>query len=260
MGFEKGERFGLFLPNCPYFVIAYYGALKAGATLVNYNPLYAEKELAHQIEDSGTSWMITVDLDMLYGKMEAMLAGTDLRRLIIAPFQKILPFPKNILFGLVKGKELAKPHYTRRILSLDSVLAAGEGHSWQDPQTDPVNDIALLQYTGGTTGVPKGAMLTHANVSINAQQAKLWFADIQEGEQKMLGVLPFFHVFAMTAVMNLSVLAGLEIFALPRFELEDTLKLIHKKKPHLFPAVPAIFSAMNNASTIADYDLSSLLY
>ena len=130
----------------------------------------------------------------------------------------------------------------------------------QIPDIDPENDIAVLQYTGGTTGLPKGAMLTHYNIYANAVQAQAWFPEIEAGVHKMLGVLPFFHVFAMTAVMNFSVINGLEIIAMPRFDLKDALKIIDKKKPNIFPAVPAIYSAINNFKQRDKYDLSSVKF
>ena len=157
-------------------------------------------------------------------------------------------------------REMGRVQYTRRVVAWDDVLEQGDAHDFQVVDIDPVEDVALLQYTGGTTGVPKGAMLTHGNIVANVQQCALWFADLKPGEQRMLGVLPFFHVFAMTAIMNLSVWAGLEIIAMPRFDLEDTLKAIDKKKPHIFPAVPAIYSAINNSPKTKKYDLSSILY
>jgi long-chain acyl-CoA synthetase len=259
-GLKKGEPVGLLLPNCPYYVIAYFGALKAGATVVNFNPLYAEKELAHLIEDSGAEILVTLDLKLTFRKVEHVLAGTRLKSVIVCPFADVLPFPKKQLFTMLKARELARVQYTRRIRQWDDVIEAGRGHEFVLPEIDPVEDIALLQYTGGTTGTPKGAMLTHRNVVANVQQCAFWFADLKPGEQRMLAVLPFFHVFAMTAIMNLSVWAGLEIIAMPRFELEDTLKVIAKKKPHLFPAVPAIYNAINNSPKTKKYDLSSLLY
>jgi long-chain acyl-CoA synthetase len=126
------------------------------------------------------------------------------------------------------------------------------------PVIDPDADLAVLQYTGGTTGLPKGAMLTHSNLTCNVEQCLHWFVDAKPGQEKMLGVIPFFHVFAMTAVMNLSVRAGFEIVALPRFEMLDTLKLIHKHRPSYFPAVPAIYNAIVNSPHVAKYDLTSL--
>lgn len=257
-GLKKGDKVGLCLPNCPYYLIAYYGVLKAGGCVVNFNPLYAEKELAHQIEDSETEIMVTLDLAMMYNKMEKMLAGTRLSSLIICRFTDILVSPKNILFSVFKRNEIAKIRPQKRVHWFHDITN-NEGRI-NAVQIDPENDVAVLQYTGGTTGVPKGAMLTHYNIYANAQQCAAWLGEVRKGQQRMLGVLPFFHVFAMTAIMNLSVINAFEIIALPRFDLKDTLKIIHKKRPHFFPAVPAIYNGINNSPLSKKYDLSSLEY
>ncbi len=255
-GIGKGRRVGIFLPNSPYFIIAYYAIVRTGATAVNYNPLYSEKELIHQINDSATDTMITADLELLHGKMKQVIGKTTLERLIVCRFTDILPFPKNILFPLLKGKDLAKVESSNSIEWYEDVI---DHNRMPEPvEIDPVNDVALLQYTGGTTGTPKGAMLTHQNIVANTLQCALWLTGVNKGEDKMLGVLPFFHVFAMTTVMNFSVLNALEIVCLPRFELEATLKLIHKKKPQFFPAVPAIYNAINNYKKLEAFNLRSL--
>jgi long-chain acyl-CoA synthetase len=258
MGIGKGTHVGLFLPNCPYFLIAYYGVLKTGATVVNFNPLYAERELTHQITDSETDYMVTADLSLLYGKAQKMLESTRLKKLIMCRFAGALPFPQNIFFPIFKRADQAKVQYSDRIVAFDALI--DNTGQMKPVSIDSVNDIALLQYTGGTTGVPKGAMLTHGNIWANTHQAVAWFAGVPSGERKMLGVLPFFHVFAMTAVLNFSVLKALEIIALPRFDLKQTLKVIHQKRPHFFPAVPAIFNAINHEQTLKSYDLSSLQF
>lgn len=257
LGVQKSSKVGIFLPNCPLFLIAYYALMRLGATVVNYNPLYATEELANMIEDSETDVMITLDLEMLYGKMEKMLSNTRLEKLVIASFVDLLPFPKNYLFKFVKGKELASVTETRRIFRYENLI--DNDGQYTPVEIDPENDVALFQYTGGTTGLPKGAMLTHANIVANTEQAAMWLG-CNEGEDKMLGVLPFFHVFAMTAVMNLSVRKAMEILALPRFEMDAALKLIHDKKPTVFPGVPAIFNGINNHKKLAKFDLSSLKY
>ena len=257
LGVKKGMKVGILQPNCPYFMITYYALMRLGAVVVNYNPLYAEKEIANMIEDSETDMMVTLDLEILYGKISKMLHDTRLDHIVVCSFLDILPFPKNTLFKYLKGGELAKIPENKRIswyhdlIDNDGVL--------KPVVIDPHEDIALFQYTGGTTGVPKGAMLTHANVVANTTQAALWLG-CEEAEEKMLGVIPFFHVFAMTAVMNLSVLKAMEITAIPRFELDQTLKLIDKKKPTIFPAVPAIYNAVNNHKKAGKYDLSSLKF
>lgn len=258
LGVEKGSRVGLFLPNTPYFLIAYFAIAKTGGTIVNFNPLYAEREIAQQIEDSGTDLMITLDLKVVYGKVEKMLHSTRLNQLIICPFADLLPFPKDKLFSMVKAKDIARVPNDDRHIFFDHVI--DNDGQFVPPPVDPETDIALLQYTGGTTGVPKGAMLTHSNITSNVDQIIKWFPDLKPGEDKMLGVIPFFHVFAMTAVMNLSVRLGLEIIALPKFELEATLKLIDKQKPTIFPAVPAIYNAINNYPKLHRYNITSLRY
>ncbi|MCB9982745.1 MAG: long-chain fatty acid--CoA ligase [Rhodospirillales bacterium] len=260
LGVQKGQKVGLFLPNCPLSLIAYYGILKTGATVVNYNPLYVRDELAYQIEDSETDIMVTLDLAMLTDKMEEMLSDTRLERLIIGKFAEMLPFPKNLLFPLLKKSDIANVKPSERITWL-SDLMNNDGQPAK-VEIDPLEDVALLQYTGGTTGTPKAAMLTHMNIYANAVQAYANFPEpdmsVDNGHEKMLAALPFFHVFAMTVCLNMAVLAGMEIVTIPRFDLNDALNLIHKKKPKYMPAVPAIFSAMNNHPKIADYDLSSL--
>jgi long-chain acyl-CoA synthetase len=258
LGVTPGQKIGLFLPNCPYFLIAYYGILKTGASVVNFNPLYAEKEIAHQITDSETDMLVTLDLALLYTKANAMLHSTRLQRLILCRFTDILPFPKNILFPVFKAKDKAKIEPSEKILWFHD-LVANDG-AVSVPAIDPENDIAVLQYTGGTTGVPKGAMLTHHNVRANALQSVAWFGNVKHGESRMLGILPFFHVFAMTAVMNFSVATGSEIIAMPRFDIDEALKIIQKKRPHYFPAVPAIYSGINNHPDLKKYDISSLEY
>jgi len=258
MGVKKGDKIGLFLPNCIYVPIAYYGALKIGATVVNYNPLYAEAELRHQIEDSDTDIFVTLDLKLMTDKAVKMLSDTRLKKLIICPFIDVLPFPKNILFPIFKGKDRGKVAFTKRILSYDDII--DNDGKVTAAKLNLTEDIAVLQYTGGTTGVPKGAMLTHANIHANAVQAYSNFPDPQGQHEKMLAVLPFFHVFAMTVCMNMAVLAEMEIVTLPRFELNDSLKLIEKTKPQYMAGVPAIYNAINNHPKLAKYDLSSLNY
>ncbi|MGH1398761.1 MAG: long-chain-fatty-acid--CoA ligase [Alphaproteobacteria bacterium] len=257
-GVKKGDKIGIFLPNCPYFVIAYYAILKIGGCVVNYNPLYAEGELRHQIEDSDTDIFITMDLKLLTDKAVKMLSDTRLKKLIICSFTDILPFPKNILFPIFKAKEKAKIAFTKRILSYDDVT--NNVGDYVPAAIDVKTDLAILQYTGGTTGVPKGAMLTHHNIYANAVQAYANFPAPEGRHEKMLAILPFFHVFSMSVCMNMAVLAGMEIVTIPRFELDDALKLIHKLRPDYMAGVPAIYNAINNHKRLKKFDLSSLSY
>ena len=257
IGVTKGTKVGIFLPNCPLFLIAYYALMRCGATAVNYNPLYASAELANMIEDSDTDVVITLDLEMLYGKMSEMLHKTRLEKLVVASFTEFLPFPKNYLFKYLKSKELSDIPENRRVFRYEDLI--DNDGKYAPVEINPKEDVALYQYTGGTTGLPKGAMLTHANIVANTEQATMWLG-CQKEEDRILGVLPFFHVFAMTAVMNMSVRSAMEIIALPRFELDATLKLIHDKKPTIFPAVPAIINGINNNKKLKKYDLSSIKY
>ena len=257
IGVVKGTRVGLCLPNSPYAVIGYFAILKAGATVVNFNPLYVERELAFQIKDSGTEIMLTIDLKLIYPKIAAMLEQTDLRKIVVCPMAGILPKVKSLLFRILKRGDVAsipndEQHTTfaalTRTAAIDSSIPV------------EVNDLAVLQYTGGTTGRPKGAMLTHANLSANISQMLHWFPDLRLGEEKLLGVLPLFHVFAMTGVMNFAVAAGAEMILLPRYDRDQVLKTINNKRPTLFPAVPTIYTSLNEAPTLSKYDLSSITF
>ena len=256
LGVEKGVKVGLFLPNCPQFVVAYFGVLKAGGTVVNYSPLYSEEELAYQIEDSETDIMVTLGLAALYPKMAALLKQTRIRRLVVGNLQDVLPFPKNLLFPLLKRGDLAKvpddADHTpfRRLLDNDG--------RHEPPEIDPREDIAVFQYTGGTTGVPKGAMLSHANLHANIHQALRWNPTLEPGRERMMGVLPFFHVFAMTVVMNFTIAIGGSIVMRPRFELDPVLQDITKKKPTLFPGVPTMYTAIVNHPKPGSFDLTSI--
>jgi len=259
-GIGKGDKIGLFLPNSPYYYVSYYAILKTGATVVNFNPLYAKSELEYQIKDSDTKMMITLDLALLYDKVLGCLETTPLEHILVCKMADILPFPKNFLFPFVKKKELADlKRDDRHAFWNDFLMSAGD-EALKAVEIDPKEDVAILQYTGGTTGVPKGAMLTHYNVYANTLQSKAWFKSVRLGEEKMLGVLPFFHVFAMIVVLNLGVHSGMEIIAVPRFDLNDVLDIIKKRKPTLFPAVPAIYTSIVHHKEIKNYDLSSIRY
>jgi long-chain acyl-CoA synthetase len=256
LGVKKGTKVGLFLPNCPQFVVSFYGILKAGGTVVNYSPLYAEPELLHQIEDSHTDMMVTLNLQVLYPKMRSLLAKSRLTKLIVGTLPDVLPFPKNLLYLLAKSKDVAKVPTDVEHISFRELL--NNDGAFQPADIDPAEDVAVLQYTGGTTGVSKGAMLTHANLYANTMQATLWFADLEYGQERMMGVLPFFHIFALTVVMNQSIHIGGEIIIHPRFELVPVLKDISAKKPTIMPGVPTMYTAINNYPELSKYDLSSI--
>lgn len=259
IGVKKGTKVGLCLPNTPYSVICYFGALKAGGIVVNYNPLYAERELAFQIEDSKTEIMVTMDLEAIYPKVGAMFTRTDLKKIVVCRMAGILPPVKGLLFKLLKKSDVAKVPFDAQHISFEA-LTNNDGQI-TPPSIDPMEDVAVLQYTGGTTGQPKGAMLTHANLTINAKQLSVWTDPsgiLQDGQERVIGVLPFFHVFAMTVVMNQGLSKGYELVLLPRFELDMLLKTVDRTKATLVPAVPTIYTAINHAPNLKKYDLTSI--
>lgn len=261
LGVKKGTKVGLFLPNSPTFIVYFFAVLKAGGTVVNYNPLYTVAELSQQVRDSDTELMVTLDLKVLFDKVEALLEANCLKRAIVASFPALLPVTKATLFRLFRSKELARPLASpqREKIILEAEVMAGAGRPEPVP-IDPLNDVAVLQYTGGTTGTPKGAMLTHANVYVNVQQVAAAAPDLQNGVERVFGVLPFFHVFALTVVMNLGIAHAAEIVIMPRFALGDALKLIDKTKPTILPGVPTLFNAIMNHPRLDSFDLSSLKF
>ena len=258
LGVIKGTRVALCLPNTPYTIIAYFSVLKAGGVVVNLNPLYTERELAEQIKDSGAEILLTLDLAQLAAKADGLLAATGLRRVILCPMRDALPLLKSLLYRVFKSDETAPIPHDATHMSFAELLECGK--EFHPPDIDPHRDIAVLQYTGGTTGTPKAAILTHANLSANVEQAHAIFPGMRLGEERILAVLPFFHVFAMTVVMNLGIKTGAELILLPRFTLNEVLRTIDDKRPTLFPGVPTIFTAINNAPHLNQMNLSSLRY
>ncbi len=258
LGVKRGTRVGLLLPNCPYSIIAYFGVLLAGGIVVNYSPLYAAPQLRDQVENSGTEFMVTLDVELLYPKVAPMVGTTCLRQLIVGSLADVLPFPKNVLYPIAKRKDLYRGARKANDVAFRDLLQ-NDG-KFTPVQVDPERDVAVLQYTGGTTGVPKGAMLTHANLYANAHQALLWLEGAEWGREKMLGALPFFHVFAMTVAMNLAIYIGGEIILHPRFVLDDVLRDIHRKRPTLVPGVPTMFAAINQSPKVKRLDLRSIKF
>jgi len=260
LGIGRGSHVGLLLPNCPAFVVYYYAILKTGGTVVNFNPLYSIPELTHQAKDGMVETMITLDLSATFPKAKSLLDNGILKRIVVVPFQDMLPRLKGVLFGAFKRKEVAswKNGAGSKIVSSNEIQ--NNDGRFDGPRID-VEDIAVLQYTGGTTGTPKGAMLTHANLSVNVQQINEWFHGLAiEGEERFLCVIPFFHVFAMSCLMNFAVTIASTMILLPRFELKQALKTIDKEKPTIMAGVPTLFNAIAKAPNLKKYDLSSLKF
>ncbi len=265
LGLKKSSKVGLFLPNCPQFVVAYLAVLKAGGTVVNCSPLYSEKEIGFLVENSDAEMIITLDLEILYPKAKKVMeycntkGSGKFKKLIVANLPEVLPFPKNALFKIFKSGDVSSVKYDENVISWADVLKLGERSSKDISAIKvDVNDTAIIQYTGGTTGTPKGAELTHANVYVNTIQSKLWGAVMPDGEGIMLNVLPLFHVFAMTVGMLFSLASAGKMILHPRFEALKVLKDIQKKKPHYMPGVASMFNAINNYHGVEKYDLKSL--
>jgi len=258
LGVRPGDRVGLMLPNSPYYVFLYFAALKIGATVVNFNPLYAPPEIENQVKDSGCRIVATIDMPSIYDKINRLIGKSCLEQIIVCRMADILPPFLALLYPFVKYHEIVRVADDAHHKGF-ARLCENEG-DFTPAKIDVLKDLAVLQYTGGTTGVPKGAMLTHANLSINVVQSRNLFPGVIRGQEVMLGVLPFFHVFAMTAVLNVTVLLAGKIVMLPRFDLAQVIKVIHKKRPTLFPAVPTIYTAINHYPKLSRYNLHSIKY
>jgi long-chain acyl-CoA synthetase len=257
LGVGPGTRFGLYLPNTPYYVVLYYAALATGATVVNFNPLYAKEEVLWQIQDSGTTILATLDVDVLWSKVTPAIADGRLKKVVLCKMAGVLPFPKNVLFPLLKHKDLAKVERSASVIAFER-LVANDGR--QEPVAIDPASPALFQYTGGTTGVPKAAVLSHRAIAANASQVRMLMPTLALGAERFLGVLPLCHVFAMTAVMNIAMTTGSQIILLPRFELDQLLTTIDRLRPTIFPGVPAIYGAINHAKKVDRYELKSLKF
>lgn len=254
-GLRPGDRIGLCLPNTPYFVVLYFAALKVGAIVVNFNPLYAPAELVHQIRDSGTRMLVVPDLAMIHDKAVTIAAEAGLERLIVCPMADILPPLMSWGWRWLKRSQHPKLSADWRGLAWRDLIA-------REAPPDPVelhpDDIAVLQYTGGTTGVPKGAMLTHANLTANSAQMLVHVGDPGEQQQRTLGVLPMFHVFALTSVLNFSIEVAAEIVLLPRFDMDEVLSALKRKPVTQFFGVPTLYVALGNLPREKLPDLSAL--
>jgi long-chain acyl-CoA synthetase len=255
-GVNKGDSVAVLLPNVIPCVAACYAILKIGGITVMNNPLYSDRELEHQFNDSESKLLIT--LDLLGNRMIDLRPKTKVKQIIYTSIGDYLPFPKNLLFPLVaKKKKLAA-----------DVKSAENVYKWKDvlakstskpPDVElSFDDVAMYQYTGGTTGVSKGAILTHGNLSKNVQQAAAWFPTLKSGEETMLGALPFFHVFGLTASMNLAIRKGWGNILVPKPQPEPLLETIRKFKPTFAPLVPAMIIGMLNHPDIDKVDMTSI--
>ncbi len=264
MGIKPGDRIGLFLPNVPIYASAYYGAMMAGAVVVNYSPLYTVEELAWQVGDSGTRVLVTLDVPELFGTAEKVLHSSELEGLIVGSLAEMLPWLKGLALRLFRRSQIARLPKDPAIRHWSDSLGAWDWSVWEagaGPQLaeyDPDSDLALLQYTGGTTGRPKGAMLGHRQLTMNAQQVAAINPFGNPTDEVFMGALPFFHVFANTSLLNHAVASGASIAMVPRFEAAQVLATIEKYGATGFPGVPTMFQALLDHPNLSKTDLSTL--
>jgi long-chain acyl-CoA synthetase len=254
LGVEKGDRVALILPNCPQYVIAFYGALRAGAIVVPCNPLYTATELRHQLADAGAR--VAVVLSRAYPALREALPGTAVHEVVVTSIKDYMPPVLRALFTLFRERKeghrvrLAPGHRTFR-----AVLRLGGRPA---PVAVGPSDLAALLYTGGTTGVPKGAMLSHRALVTNALQSRAWYPRTVAGRTRALAVMPFFHAYGLTVVMNEGIHGGYGLVLIPRFDLEMILKAIDRYRPELFAGAPRVYVAVNNSPLAQKYDLRSI--
>lgn len=257
LGVRKGDRVALMLPNLPQFVIAFYGALKAGAVVVNTNPTYTSREIEHQFSDAGAETVVL--LSGFYSRLKEIQAHTQVKRVIIADVPEYVPAPFNAL---------VKSNVKKHGLMVDVPEANGVYHFRklldQHPEAPPnvaveVEDTALFQYTGGTTGVPKAAMLTHYNLVANTIQVKSWMVTLEEGKERVMGAIPFFHVYGMTVAMSLAIYLAAELDIIPNPRpIDGVMMAIQKERATVFPGVPTMYIGIINHPDVTKYDLKSV--
>ena len=251
-GVAKGDRVALLLPNSPQFIIAYYGILKAGAVIVPLNPLYTERELTFHLSDSGAETVVTIP--MFLEKVASLLPQTPVKRVIYARLADFLPFPMGLASGFQERGQI-KAGKSAPLVNITDLLKQPLPADWQAEPVDP-DDMAVLIYSGGTTGVAKGIMLSHYALVSNAHQLQAWVNLDADG--RMLAVLPLFHGLGMSVTMNAVFLAGAETVLMPRFQAKAVLEAVQKFKPTFFIGVPTMFVAFSNVPDVDKYDLRSV--
>jgi long-chain acyl-CoA synthetase len=262
LGIRRGDRVGLVLPNCPQYVVAFYALQRLGAVAVGNNPLYTQREMTHQLTDAGIETLIV--LDVLYPTIGKIREQVGLKQVVVTEIGDYLTFPINRLARAKQKREAQREgHPWPPVPAGHDVIRWTDlmGRSTRDLpplEVDATEDVAALVYTGGTTGLSKGAQLTHHNLVSNAIQTGAWFTDVRDGEEAILAVLPFFHSYGLGAVMNMGVSRAMKLILLPRFELDMVLKAIDREKATLFPGVPRIYIAINESGDRTKYDLSSI--
>ncbi|MCS7139902.1 MAG: long-chain fatty acid--CoA ligase [Nitrososphaerota archaeon] len=257
LGVNKGDRVALFLPNCPNFVIAYYGTLKAGGVITAISPLARERELEYQINDSESETIVT--LDLLYPLVEKVCGRTKLRNVIVGSIKDYMPRFKAFLGSLLKKIPSQKVERRANVYFFKELIARYEAKPLK-VEINPKEDLACLLYTGGTTGLPKGTMLTHMNLVANALMCVEWLQAKEEVGEVVLTVLPLFHSYGMTTSMNAPMAFGGTIVLLPRFDVVQVLQAIEKYKVTIFCGVPVMYAMLLSHPDVKKYDLTSIKF
>src|SRR5258707_660496 len=261
LGVRPGIHVGLYLPNTPHYVIAFFGVMKAGGTVVNYSPLDAERVLEHKVDDSETDILVTLDLKALYPQMGRLLETTRLKALIVGNVAEMTPAPEAVRAHMSNNGEIVTIPGDSKHVTFEELLN-NDGKYVEHPIADLRESVAVLQYTGGTTGLPKGAMLTHANLSsAAAQYVETTHTQPQlldEGRERILAVLPPFHIYARTVNMLLGIRIGAEVILHTRFDTAAVVKDICEKRVTIFPGVPTMYVAIINHPGVENLDLSSI--
>ena len=256
LGVKKGDKVALFLPNFPQFVIAYYGAIKSGAIVTTISPLHKEREVTHQLSDSEAQTIIL--LDLLYPIVEKVMAKTQLKNVIVTGLKDHMPKAKALLGSLLRKIPSRKVEYKPNVHSYLDILNS-QSDRRPEVDIDPEEDLAALQYTGGTTGTAKGAMLTHMNLVSNAVMCASWLQG-NEGKETFLAVLPLFHIYGMTTGMNAPIYIGGKTVMLPTFSATSTFKAIQKHKVTVFCGAPTLYSMLLDHPDLGKYDCTSVRF
>ncbi|MGG7462809.1 long-chain-fatty-acid--CoA ligase [Plantibacter sp. YIM 135347] len=262
LGVKPGDRIALVLPNCPQHVVAFYAALRLGAIVIEHNPLYTARELRHQFEDHGAH--VAIVWDKVYDTVADFPADVMLGRIVSVDITEALPFGKRLALKLPikqaresRAAMTAKPK-SRNVFPWDRLIG---GRKLSKRVVRPsIDDIALLQYTSGTTGAPKGAILTHRNLRANAAQGRAWLPGLHDGEETVYGVLPLFHAYGMTLCLTFAMSIGAKLVLFPKFDVDLVLAAAKKSPPTFLPAVPPIYDQLARATTRKGVDLTSIRF
>jgi long-chain acyl-CoA synthetase len=256
-GVKKGDKVAIFLPNIPTFIMAYYGAIKTGAIVTAISPLYKEREVEHQLNDSEAETIVV--LDLLYPIVDKVWQKTKLKRVIVASLKDYMPGATAFLGSLLKKIPSYKIERKPNVYFFQELI---NKYPPNPPKVEinPKEDLVALQYTGGTTGTSKGAMLTHMNLVSNAVMCKAWLKDVMEGEETFLAVLPLFHIYGMTTGMNAPIYIGGRIVLLPRFDAVSTFQTIQKYRVTVFCGAPTMYAMLLAHPDLGKYDCTSVRF